>query len=138
MPRYLMKLTRRNASFHLEYNDDGVLVDLKLEISSSTPFEVLKFFFLNVPFMENHLEQYKKQQHVEIREVDQDLSFEAFWNAYDYKVDKKSTCTRIWNALTDVEKVKALAYIPKYNQHLLLTNVGRKYPSTYLNSRVWE
>jgi hypothetical protein len=66
-----------------------------------------------------------------------DLSFERFWDEYDYKTDKKTTETR-WKGLTEGEKMAALSFIPVYNTSLIKSGLAKLYPSTYLSKKRWN
>ena len=41
-------------------------------------------------------------------------SFENFWDDYDKKVGNKTKLSRIWDKLSDDDRLKIKAYIPKY------------------------
>jgi hypothetical protein len=65
------------------------------------------------------------------------LSFDAFWSKYDYKVDKQQAET-FWNKMTKPDKLSALAGIKRYNYRCKLKNIAMIYPVRYLRNRRWE
>jgi hypothetical protein len=75
---------------------------------------------------------------VEILQLKEDLSFEAFYNKYNHKVSKKSRAEKIWETMNETERAKAIAYIAKYERYLLDSGVNKKYPETYLNAQLWN
>jgi hypothetical protein len=139
MPKYLITFIKQEANTLLEYNDDGYLI--KYELTPGT-FEKLQFAFLSSKFPKNlvNIQHWidAKLPNVVIKVVDEDLSFERFYNLYDHKISKRSRAESAWNALSKVDKALAIAYLPKYETHLRKTGVNKKYPETYLNSEVWN
>jgi hypothetical protein len=121
----------------MEYDQDGILKQMNCEFGTATP-EVVAAFFKNFPWNQLHIEHYKKYPNTKVKELELDLSFENFWNLYDHKLDKKSRTEKIWNTLSKIEKAKALAHLPRYETLIIQNNVSKKYPSTYLNSRIWD
>lgn len=105
--------------------------------------DVVKFLFTptNFPFYQKRMEEwiihYKKS--FEILKGEIDLSFESFWNTYNYKHGKKMQTQKIWAKLSKKDKINAIIGISKYENHLREYNGQAKaYPSTYLNQRYWE
>lgn len=139
MSKYLMKFPNSKANAVLEYNDEGHLLKYELEPGTFEPaqFEFLTRFF---PKTEGLINQWitAKYANVVIQQVDEDLSFERFYNTYDYKISKRSTAEKSWNKLSDANKLLALKFIPKYEAQLRKTGVGKKYPETYLNQMIWN
>lgn len=66
-----------------------------------------------------------------------DLTFDAFYNAYDHKV-KKSQSQASWKRLSKKDKIAALGHIPIYDKFLARKRYNKAAPSVYLNQRYWE
>jgi hypothetical protein len=62
--------------------------------------------------------------------------FIDFWNLYDKKVDRQSA-ERKYSKLSQAEKEKIFAHIPKYKNYQP-DPIFRKNPDTYLNNRSWN
>jgi hypothetical protein len=139
MSKYLIKFPKSSASAVAEYNDEGHLLSYTLEPGT---FEKTQFEFLtrNFPKSEALMNKWilAKFANVVIQQVDEDLSFERFYNTYDYKISKRSTAEKSWNKLSDTNKLLALKFIPKYEAQLRKTGIGKKYPETYLNQEIWN
>lgn len=74
-----------------------------------------------------------------VREVEQDLSFENFWNTYGYKVGNIPRTRKLWNALSDDEKIACFVGIRQYKYWLSLnSNTDHMFASTFLQQRRWE
>lgn len=87
---------------------------------------VLKQFFKNI----------KGSQVVE---KPMDLSFDTFWKTYNYKEGNKQRAIKLWNALSETQRARAIAGIKKYNDRLSQrANQERAYPETWLYQRRWE
>lgn len=72
-------------------------------------------------------------------EVPEDLSFNRFWETYNYKIGNKKRAEQLWKALTDEEKIQVLLAIPKYDRWLKTKNgIEKLYPETFLNQRRFE
>jgi hypothetical protein len=71
-------------------------------------------------------------------EADYEVGFEMFWTEYDQK-NNKQRCIKLWDRLSEADKVKAFVGIKKYKRHLQL-NVWKNQadPDTYLRNRYWE
>lgn len=74
-----------------------------------------------------------------IIEVQKDLSFNAFWEMYNYKKGDKKTCQRTWEGMAQADKVLAMNHIRVYKK-FLADNPSRDclYPQTYLNRAEWD
>lgn len=66
-----------------------------------------------------------------------DLSFEAFWNKYEYKVDRQQAET-YYNKMSKPDKLAAISGISKYKYRCKLKNTAMIYPVRYLRNRRWE
>ena len=66
-----------------------------------------------------------------------DLSFEAFYKRYPKKVGRKEQTERMYNKLSDADKMEAILYIADL---IKLKNDGTAfpYPATYLNQKYWK
>ena len=137
--KYLLEFTNYQAKALFEFAQNGFLVKYELDPGS---FEEKQFAFLKEIFPRTvaHMQALIswKMPNVRISELKQDLSFEAFYNAYAYKVSKRSTAENAWKKLPDTEKAKAIAYIPVYDRFISEKRINKKYPETYLNSEMWN
>jgi hypothetical protein len=80
-----------------------------------------------------------KYKGITLRKINEDLSFERFYNAFANKVGNKKRAMKLWSAMTDGEKSACIASIPMYDRWLLQRqNIEKSYPETYLFQRRWE
>jgi hypothetical protein len=70
-------------------------------------------------------------------ELVQLLSFDDFWNKYDYIPDKKRA-KDIWVKLPPHEQRRAFDYIENYNNELRRSGMAKMYAKTYLKNKVWD
>ena len=81
----------------------------------------------------------RKNPKIQIVEIQDEITFEQFWEAYNYKVGNKKRVMRRWQAMPLPERAKAIQHIRKYNFYLAHhPNIERKYPETYLNAEEWN
>jgi len=138
MSKYHIEFTRFQACCIVEYDDTGRLISLLLEYGVMTA-EAKRFLFEKLPYDLVRLEAYKKAANVKVSEVEQDLSFESFWNRYNNKFGKKPRAEKLWELLNDKDRMLAYKYIQKYEQFLIQNpGINKKYPETYLSQRIWE
>lgn len=79
---------------------------------------------------------FKNETDSDVHEVSIFPSFEDFWNAYDKKVDPK-TSKGLWLKLTQDMKEKIMNYLPDYK----LAEPNKKYrknPETFLRNESWN
>lgn len=133
--KYLVTPKSGNG-FEVGYNDDGHINYLKHNRSFESSDKLDKF--LEAIWQKSNLDRFVKTGHATLTEIAEDLSFERFWNEYNYKFGKKPSCKKVWQGMPDAEKAKALAHITKYNDQLKQSSRDRMYPQSYLNRAEWN
>lgn len=63
-------------------------------------------------------------------------SFDAFWDAYEKKVGRPK-CEKLWDKLSNQDKIDCMAYIPRYKQ-AQPDKQYRKNPETFLRNKSWN
>lgn len=135
--KYLITSKKAEASAKLiiSYNEAGVLLSVELE--NCTPVQA-EWLLQRVPVLQALLLQRCDHFNLNWKQVDEDLSFDRFWRVFDYKVGKKPRATRLWEAMTKIERALALVAIPKYKRFIANKNQESAYPETWLSNRMWE
>lgn len=122
------------------YDANGVLVFF--DASDSVSEQQILWLHDNMPLSHDDLPEFKKKiesSGASLDLVPPDLSFERFWDDYNYKHGKKQKVKKTWEGMTEGARIAALLYIKKYNYWLSQhPNVERQYPSTYLSYKPWE
>jgi hypothetical protein len=67
-----------------------------------------------------------------------DLTFNAFWNQYNYKMGNKARVCKKWDELPEEDRIQALAFIRRYKNWCDRKKIEYCFPETYLNQRRWE
>lgn len=70
--------------------------------------------------------------------IQEDVTFDIFYNLYAYKVGSKSKAKRAWDNLSKKDQLSAYHYIPAYKQHKKTSGEFLQHASSYLNGKVWE
>lgn len=121
-----------------KYNLNGVLVAFECKDVELNETQIQWLFSRHFPYKEQQISQFKAIQNFTVTEGKFDLSFDAFWKAYNHKV-KKVMSEKAWNKLNDSDKMNAIAGIRHYNGYLARKrNMEKAHGSTYLNQRYWE
>ena len=87
----------------------------------------------------NEKKEIKEKEHKEEHsdfEILEQYPFEEFWNTYDKK-NKRESCEKKFNKLTEKEKELIWGHVPKY----VLSTPDKQYrknPETYLNGKCWN
>lgn len=101
--------------------------------------EIQQRFLNRLPITEQSFMAWVKKNQIKHTIIPADLSFTAFWLAYNYKVGNKQRAEKLWNALSDEEKSKSFVSIPKYDFYMKMhPKLERLYPETYLFQRRFE
>ncbi len=130
------KQTGTNVLFKYDKNGSCVFYEFQGEL---TPADKMQFLFDRFPFTLSRLEKWKMLKYVKVIQVSEDISFTIFWNKYANKVGNKQRAMRLWDALPDAEKMKAIENIRTYNKYLFMNpNVQKLNPETYLNQQRWN
>lgn len=145
MSKFIIDFINHNASALFEYDDDGHLLSYQLSPGtfSEDHFKFLidkfpKSFALMQKWIEAKQVNPTGYQGVKIREVQPDLSFGAFYTAYNFRSGKRSRAEAVWEKMDDINRAKAIAYIPKYENNLLKTGWNKMMAETYLNRQEWN
>jgi hypothetical protein len=122
----------------VDYNEAGNIVELKVNYED-LPENTIDYLVTHIPCRFKHIDHYKTLKNVRVTEIPFDTSFNTFWNSYGSKMGNKGRSERLWAALNETERTKAIKYIQTYNNWLLQnTGVSKKLPETYLNQQPWN
>lgn len=138
MIKYAIFSTQFEGQMILGY-ENGILTFLSLEKAVLSEHQHL-WTLENLRIREQELhEMVGRSKTMRIEVLPEDLSFERFWNEYGYKIGDKKRAEKLWNGLTDADKIKVFQSIPKYNSYLRMhPNIERLYPQTFLHQRRFE
>jgi hypothetical protein len=141
MNKYNISLSRNgtNATVFAGYDSDGFLEEIKIQTRGLRP-EQLSYMIGLVAVDEFDVKsKVSMLPFVKVEQVPTDLSFNAFWEKYAYKVGRKERTMKLWAGMNDLDRIKCLNSIPAYNYYLTTKpSMERLYPETYLNQRRYE
>lgn len=121
------------------YDDYHQLINLDMSKAEMT-LQQKKWLMENNPITEEKLQQMqKKSEYMRIMIVPQrEITFEAFWQRYDDKVNSsKKRAKQKWEKMTKTQQTKAYHYIDRYFRNLPY-GTRKKYAETYLNAELWN
>lgn len=136
MEKYLLKGKTSQAT--IVFDDKGLLSSLHFEHCDEA---AVHWLLTTAPTERKRLEAFGQnyKSKLQIIPILEDLSFDAFWKAYAYKIGKKARAEKLWELMSEGERTEALKAIPRYKRWLALRQtVEQLYPETYLSQRRWE
>ena len=134
--KYYFESRDRGITVIIGYNEEGGMCFL--DASALSPAACSRFMQI-IPYKESMIADFKKNiPYMEVTLAQNDLSFQAFYDAYAHKVGKKAIAEKKWNKLSDAEKLACYKALPKYNTYLDRTRLAKAYLETFLNNNYWE
>ncbi len=121
-----------NSNVTLGYRD-GLLALVEVDSPIQLPKNHMSYFFSNEQDFIQSLQKHK----VPYSELTREITFEIFWDKYEYKVGKTESIDQ-WKKLSKVDQQAAYYFIPQYNARLKLSNEARRHPATYLHKKTWR
>jgi len=119
----------------VSYTLDNMLVSVSF--NETAPSHLIKTFGEELPVSPSELERFKKSGCL-VKDISNiDLSFDKFWNVYDYKIAPQK-CKSMWNKLTNEERIMALGFIKRLRFFYEKKGYDMPYPERYLKHRRWE
>lgn len=139
---YTVTFKRTNNMFEFNYDLNGHLQGFKVLRGTLNAQKAKWLFSPRFPASESQMKtlwmqdaEFKKNVRIEVGEID--LSFETFYNAYNYKI-KKLKAAKAWDKLSKGNKIEALKSLKAYEGYLTRKRVAKANPEAYLNQRRWE
>ena len=137
MKKFLVTHKKNGKTLLFTYNLNGFLVAFKTDLNINDA--TVNYFNTTFPFKIAQLDHFKTSEMFRVEEIQQELSFKVFWDTYAYKNGNKNRAEKLWNALPEIEKSKAMNYIRKYHNFLLLNpSKDTLYPETYLFQKRYD
>lgn len=136
--KYILTAKQLKNKILVEFTTEGLLC--KMEISSEDATEkFVRWFLGRLPWHEKAMSAINYQNLLKIEPVADNLSFDGFWDAYNYKVGKKPRVQKLWDAMSDPDRAKAIAGVKRYDGYLSAQKgIAKAYAETYLRNRYWE
>jgi hypothetical protein len=135
MNKYQIISHKLQATLLFGFNSNGVLNSFEIKDVELT-LEKTQEVLASVHYIEAAFLKYCSDKKIPVVKVVTDLSFEAFWKAYDYKQGKVKAAQE-WNKLNDNLKAAAIDGIRKYKKNIP-QGVALVYAERYLKNRRWE
>ena len=136
MRTFLITYNKTKQTMLFKYSLKGLLIEYKLNFKPIAKF--YDYFKPNFPFFVDGIDFFKKESLFSVQELKEDLSFKTFWDTFAYKHGNKNRAEKLWKLLSDVDRVKAIAYIPTYKNMLISSGKAHLYPETYLSQRRYD
>lgn len=139
MRKYMLTKPTISGEMLVTYNEEGDLIKWELN-ADLTPIQ-RHWFATHAPLNMSMLTEIVGFTEMTMTEVTvtPDLTFAYFWDAFNNKVGDKRRAEKLWNKLSDGEKMAAISAIPRYYRYLSVnTYLSPTHPATWLHQRRWE
>lgn len=134
---YLFTSPKLYGKMLFKYHSNGMLAGF--EVEGFPTGKQLQWILKNMPYHESQLPEMRRKTKGKLLQVQEDMSFGNFWNTYNYRVGNKKRSEKLWDALGDADKAKALTSIRSYDNFLTMRPGQEKlYPETFLFQRRFE
>ena len=139
MDKYSISIRKNMTAAVLAAYENGVLKSLEV-ITPGLNKSQVGWLKNTVPADEQELPALTNTYNfISIEKAPTDVSFNAFWELYGYKVGKKDRTIRLWQGLNEAERIKCLRSIPRYKMWLAQKqSIEMLYPETYLAQKRYE
>lgn len=137
MARYLLTSTQFEGEIELRYSPEGDLIcyENRAHLSELQ----IKWIAHSLPVRVEHVRQLiGESKTARLFEVPEDLSFARFWSDYRYKVGNKARAQKLYDELSDADKMRALRRIAIYDDFVKVKKIGKVYAETYLSQRRFD
>jgi hypothetical protein len=133
MNKYIIHGQSFSGNVTLEYdcNDRLKLILFECEMNDKQHEQ----FVRAIPLSEADFLNRATRSGVIFSTVPADLSFATFWQKYNYKVGDKARAEKLWNKLSESERVTALKSILHYNKFLQIKKLDKAYAETWLSQK---
>lgn len=137
---YTVKSKNSDNIWTFKYDLSGLLLEFKRLEGILSENQVEWFFFKGkFPYKEVQIKEWisKLKVNFEITIGNPDLSFEALWNLYNYKI-KRVEAEKCFNKLKEADVIKLFLEVPKYNKYMTKKTHDKAHLSTFINKRMFE
>lgn len=137
MKTFLLTSTAWSGQIELQYDDLDHLTKCDLS-QAQLSLQQHMWFLRRLPVELTALKELITNSTARLVEVNQEITFESFWNRYNDKVrSSRKKAERIWSRLSKADQAKAYAYVATYEASRS-AGVAKKYAETYLNAELWN
>lgn len=138
---YLLRLKTPNSGtihFLLKYNEHDDLMEVQIRDIDSKLIEKQRNWIWNfVPKTTTELAA-KTAKEIKITKIESELSFDAFWDLYNYKLGNKKRAKAHWDKLTETKKALVMQKVKEYNFYMLHKSHDKVFAERFLSEKRYE
>jgi hypothetical protein len=136
MKEYLFFSNRFSREIKVVFNAQDALI--YFEILNADDIVVSKSNSVSIsPLREQFLKDMAELK-IKVTELDRKISFDMFWDKYNYKDSGRKKAEEAWNKLNKEDQIKAFDYSSVLDRKLKMGAIAKPYATTYLNQKRWE
>lgn len=140
---YRVKGKETQITFLFKYDLKGNLRQFEIEDGELTPEQMIWLYRGNFPasqqlIINNWMKEEVYIKHFDVEVSPADLTFEALWELYDYKVSRLDSL-KAFNKLNKGDVIKCFLEVPYYIKSLAKNpGIGKLHLSTYISKRRFD
>ena len=146
MTRYTLTSDKWEGEIALSFYDNGYLA--AAELPEVIDRKAAEFFATSFPMHESVLDYYRAHSKARITRLQEDTSFEAFWNRYGRKVGSKELARQYWDGEKKTINKRPVTQTDREDIMGLVARYARRYQgekkdfqplvTSFLHGRMWE
>lgn len=137
---YTVKSKNSSTVWEFKYHLNGVLNEFKV-LDGELSEKQLEWLFKQgqFPYWEFQINiwEQKLKANFEIIKGEPDLTFEALWSKYNFKV-KRIEAEKAFSKLKKPDIIKVFIAVPGYDKYLQKKQTAKAHLSTFINQRYFE
>jgi hypothetical protein len=136
MTKYILTSEHFTGALQFDYDNDSLLVFYSAT-DAVLSHQQLVGLLRKIPRVEGELPTLNETGYFKIRKLDEDISWENFWEQYAQKIHPHR-CEPIWKKMSDIKKLAAIKTIGPYNTYVERKGIAKANPENYLKKEYWK
>lgn len=132
---YTVKSKNSENIWVFKYHLNGTLASFEILDGILNEEQIVWLFYKGkFPYLQEHVERWHKalKKNFDVEVGEPDLSFDALWNLYDYKVSRQDA-EKAFKKLNPADVIRCFQSVPGYKKHIAFKKTGQAYLSSFLN-----
>ena len=137
---YTVKSKNSENIWQFKFHLDGTLATFEILDGKLNQEQIEWLFFKGkFPYLQEHVERWKSKlmKNFEIVEGEPDLSFDAIWELYGYKVGRQEA-EKAYKKLKPAEVIRCFQAVPGSKKFTAKKQTSMAYLSTFMNSGYYK
>ncbi len=132
---YTVKSKNSENIWVFKYHLNGTLAGFEILDGTLNEEQITWLFFKGkFPYLQEHVERWRQKLKANFEVVigEPDLSFEALWILYDYKVGRQDA-EKAFTKISEADIIRCFQSVPAYKKHISFKKTSQAYLSRFIN-----